>query len=551
MRATPRLALIASLLTGFQVDCPAEPGRDARGRRGAVTADHMLAVEAGLQVLKDGGNAIDAAITMAGVISVVRPHANGVGGDMFLLYHEAATGRVHALNASGRSGSLATLERVREKAGHSGVFPERGSLSISVPGAVGGWAAALDRFGTRSLAQALAPAERLAHGFTVSPELAAEFAHEAGLLAPGSEAARIFLPGGKPPAAGSTLALPELAATLARIRAKGPAEIYGGETGRKIVEHLASVGGLLTLEDLRANRPDWVDPISTGYRGLTVYAMPPNTQGVFLLETLGLLRGFDLKAMGHNSPDYLHTLISAWKLGIADRNAHVADPASMRVTVRELLEPARLARLASGIDPTGRASTPGARVTSDQPNTVYLSAVDERGNAVSLIQSQFGFFGSGIVVPGTGVLLHNRGSSYSLDKDHPNVVAPRKRPYHTLCPALARRDGAPWLAFGTPGGDGQVHTLTQILNNVLIFGMEPQAAIDAPRMRRMPNGQIMVEDRVPAPARAALGARGYEVVTRAGRTTDFGGAQAILVGRGDAGCRAGADRRREAAALAY
>ena len=529
-----------------------EPGRDARGANGAVTADHPLAAQAGLAVLQRGGNAMDAAITMAGVLAVARPHMNGVGGDMFLLYYDSKAGTVHGLNASGPAGSRASIERVKAQDPRRTEMPGTGPMSVSVPGAVRGWAEALRRFGTISWQEALQPAVDLANrGLPVSERLAEDIAEEQQKLAADSVAARVYLPGGEPPSAGSVLRQPELAATLARIQRNGPDEAYLGETGRQTASYVKALGGFLEPQDLASYRPEWVEPISAEYRGLTVLAMPPNTQGVTLLEELTLLRDFDLPGMGHNSADYLHTLAEAIRIAVHDRDTSVADPRAMRATVAQLLDTARLARLARTIDPGGPAPSAPGTDGADQPNTVYIIAVDAQGNVVSMIQSLFASFGSGIVVPGTGVVLHNRGSLFSLDPRHPNALAPGKRPYHTLCPTLVLDGKKPWLALGTPGGDGQTHTLIQVLHNIALFGITPQDAIDAPRMRRLESGTLAIEDRIPAPVVQALEGRGYRVSVRTGWTATFGGAQAILIDPETGEKRAGADRRREAFALAY
>jgi gamma-glutamyltranspeptidase/glutathione hydrolase len=528
-----------------------EPGRDARGRHGAVTADHPLAAQAGLAVLQRGGNAMDAAITMAGVLAVARPHMNGVGGDMFLLYYDAKSGRVYGLNASGPAGRRASIATV--KAAHPAAtdMPETGPMSVSVPGAVRGWAEALRRFGTISWREALAPAVELARrGLPVSARLSEDVQEERNKVAADSVAARIYLPGGKPPAEGDTLHQTELAATLERIQRNGPDEAYTGETGRRTASYLRGLGGFLEPQDLADYRPEWVEPISTEYRGLKVLAMPPNTQGVTLLEELSLLRNLDLAKLGHNSADYLHTLAEAIRIAVRDRDTSVADPRAMRTTVAALLDTSRIDALARAINPQGSAPSPTAPAP-DHPNTVYIIAVDQDGNVVSMIQSLFASFGSGIVVPGTGVVLQNRGSLFSLDPHHPNALAPGKRPYHTLCPALVLEGTRPRLALGTPGGDGQTHTLIQVLNNIALFRMTPQDAIDAPRMRRMENGTLAIEDRIPAPVVQALERRGYRVRTVAGWTATFGGAQAVLIDPTTGEKRAGADRRREAYALAY
>jgi gamma-glutamyltranspeptidase/glutathione hydrolase len=454
------------------------------------------------------------------------------------------------LNGSGRSGSRARLADLRARGLRE--MPETGPQSVSVPGAVGAWAQALERFGTRSWAQALEPAAALAEsGLPVSQRLAQDLAEEESKLREDPEAARIYLPGDAPPAAGSTLRQDDLAATLRRLQREGPTELYTGATARRIAERLSERDGFVTAEDLAAYAPEWTEPIRTDYRGLRVFAFPPNTQGVTLLEELALLRDFDLIALGHNSADYVHTVAEAIRLAFADRDSSVADPAAMRIGVEALLDPGRLRALAATIDPKARAPAAPGVARGDAPNTVYLIAVDERGNVVSMIQSLFHAFGSGIVVPGTGVVLHNRGSLFSLDPAHPNALAPRKRPYHTLCPALALRDGRPWLGLGTPGGDGQTQTLVQVLNNIVVFGLSPQDAVDAPRFRRYADGSLSIEEGVPPSVRAALTSRGYVVRTRSGWTAEFGGAQAVLIDPDTRSLRAGADRRREGFAAAY
>ena len=528
-----------------------EAGRGARGSNGAVTAGHPLAAEAGLKVLQDGGNAMDAAITMAAVLAVARPHMNGIGGDTFLLYYDAESGKVHALNGSGYSGSKASLEAMKA-AGHE-EMPETGPASVSVPGAVGAWSAGLEKFGSLSWQQALDPAVKLAReGLPVSERLSKDIAGSEEKLRRDDEAARVYLPDGSPPAPGSVLRQENLAATLAKIQAEGPEAFYTGEVAEKIVSHLELLGGFLTVEDFAAYRPEWVEPISTDYHGLTVYAEPPNTQGVQLLMMLRMLSHIDVPALGHNTADYFHALSEAIRVAALERDANVADPRFMKVTVEEMLDPDQMMVYGKMIDPQGEAPPIESNPQDDNhPNTVVLMVVDKDGNAVSLIQSLFHSFGSGIVVPEVGVVLHNRGSLFRLDPEHPSALAPRKRPYHTLCPAMILKDGKPWMVYGTPGGDGQTHTLTQLLHNVLFFGMSPQEAIDAPRLRRYPRNRLSIEDRVLESVTAELEARGYTVRRKAGWTAEFGGAQMILVDPSTGELRAGADRRREGWALAY
>jgi len=549
--ASPMTIGAIALGTVLCVGCtPLEPGRSATGNTGAVTADHPLAADAGLRVLQAGGNAIDAAITMAAMLAVARPHMNGLGGDMFLLYYDAASDSIYALNASGRSGSSATLEQL--KGAGLTEMPETGPRSVSVPGAVGGWASALERFGTLSWQEALEPARALAaDGLPVSQRLAMDIAEQRSKLEAEPEAAVIFLPNGEPPVEGSILTRPLLAQTLERLQAAGPSELYTGETGRRILDFLSERNGLLQAADLAAYQPVWTEPIRIGYHDLNVIAFPPNTQGVTLLSELAMMSHFDVQALGHNTADYLHTVTEVIRLAFGDRDSSIADPDYMRVSVDDLLNQERLRQMAAGIEPSGMAAAAMvASANDDHPNTVYVSAVDSSGNTVSLIQSLFHSFGSGLVVPETGIVLHNRGSLFRFDDNHPNVFGPARRPYHTLSPAMVTRNGRPWLTFGTPGGDGQTQTLIQVLHNIQFFGMTPQEAIDAPRIRRLPNGSLAVEERISSATLEELATRGYNVLTRVGLTAEFGGAQAILIDP-NGFLTTGADRRREAWALAY
>ena len=552
-RATATLVMVfMTTACGTTVARNVAPGRDAFGTTGAVTAGHPLAAEAGLRVLEAGGLAMDAAITAAAVLAVARPHMNGVGGDMFLLYFDSGTNLTYALNGSGRAGSAKTLEELKAEGLER--MPGSGPLSVSVPGAVGAWAEGLRRFGTISFAAALEPAVELATaGLPVSERLAADIAGAKAKLRREPEAERLFLPGGAPPQPGDILPRPDLAETLRTLQEHGPDELYTGALGRKVVRFLQERDGLVTHNDMADYLPEWMQPISTRYQGLQVMAFPPNTQGVTLLEELALLQHIDpdLAALGHNSADYLHTLSEAIRLAFLDRNNEVADPQAMRVSVDELLDETRIREMAATIDPAGSAPVLWTESTEDHPNTVYVIAVDQYGNVVSLIQSLFATFGSGLVVPDTGIVLQNRGSLFRFEEDHPNVFAPRRRPFHTLCPVIVLSNDLPWLALGTPGGDGQTHTIVQVLNNIQLFGMSPQEAIDAPRLRRLGDGSLAIEDRVPQEVRDALKARGYTVHARSGWTAEFGGAQAVLIDQIAGRRSAGADRRREGWAVAY
>jgi gamma-glutamyltranspeptidase/glutathione hydrolase len=523
---------------------------DVGGIEAAVTSDHVLASAAGMEVLKRGGNAVDAAITMAGVLAVVRPHMNGVGADNFMLIRLAKTGEIVALNGSGRAGAKATPAFFREK-GLTAV-PSSGILSVSVPGAVRGWADALQRYGTITLAQALQPAIRYAErGFPVSPRLNADITESKKKVAADPELARIFLPNGEAPPVGALLKQPELARTLRGIAASGPDYVYKGELAKRIVQFMEKEGGLVTAEDLAKHHSTWEKPISTTYLGNPVIAFPPNTQGVTLLEALNVAEASDVKAMGRNSADYIHTLVEDAKLPYADRDKYVADPAFVQVPVDRLISKDYAADLARRLKDKLKANEGSSNADRDGTgDTVFLGVVDKDGNAVSMIQSLFAAFGSGRMVPGTGVTLHNRGSLYVLDTTHAQVIAPGKRPFHTLCPAMVLNpDRSLKMVVGTPGGDGQPQTLVQVITNVLAFGLTPQQAVEAPRFRWYGRERLGVEPGVAADVRDALSKRGHQVQVQE-PSEEFGGAQIILVTPSGAKI-AGADPRREAYAIAW
>lgn len=524
---------------------------DVMGTQAAVTSDHALASAAGAEVLRRGGNAVDAAIAMAGVLAVVRPHMNGVGGDNFMLIYEAKTGRVHALNGSGRSGSRATPAFFAGK--NLKAVPSTGILSVSVPGAVRGWEDALARFGTTTLAQALQPAIAYAeNGFPVSTRLSMDIAGEAKKVSADPELARTFLVEGAAPKPGTLLVQRDLARTLRTIAEGGARTYYTGAPARALAAFMDQEGGLVTYEDLGRHESTWTEPIGTTYLGKRILAFPPNTQGAAFLQMLNLAELADLTAMGRDSADYVHTLVEGSKLAYADRDRHIADPAFSPAPLDRLLSKDYARELARRIRPDRiAADTAGDGTRDGNGDTIYLSVVDKDGNAVSMIQSLFASFGSGRMVPGTGIVLHNRGSSYSLDPQHANLVAPGKRPFHTLCPALAlNEDGSLFAVFGSPGGDGQPQTLIQILNNVLRFGMTPQQAVEAPRWRVFGGGRLGVEPGLSDEVRAELTRRGQQVAVQP-PSADFGGAQMILINPVSKARLVGSDYRREAYGLAW
>ena len=520
--------------------------------RGAIATSQPLASAAGLEVLQDGGNAIDAAVTAAAVLNVVEPHMTGIGGDMFALVWWADEGRLIGLNASGRSGSLMTPEAVRQRGLQS--VPITGAEPITVPGALSGWAALLERYGTLSLAEALAPAIRLAgEGFPVSPIIARQWAAETEKLK-ADEGARVtfLLDGERAPQPGEWFRNPDLAATFSLIAQQGPGELYGGDLGRRIVEHVRELGGFLTLEDLRSQRPLWVHPISVDFRGLRVWELPPNSQGVAALEMLRILEPYDLRAMGHNSADYLHHLIEAKKIAFSDLARWIGDPAYMSISTDELLADRFIAQRRRLIDPERAAEhvEPGAAATSSE--TIYLSVADARGNMVSFINSNYWEFGSGVVVPGTGFALQNRGAGFTMEPALPNSVGPRKRPLHTIIPGFVTREGPageeePVLSFGVMGGSMQPQGHVQLLLNLLVFDMDLQQAVDAPRFRHLDGRRVALEAPISDGVRSALAALGHEIVDE--DSVAFGGAQVIM--RLQHGWAAASDPRKDGMAVGY
>ncbi|HUF24660.1 MAG TPA: gamma-glutamyltransferase [Vicinamibacterales bacterium] len=533
-------------------------------RNGVIATSQPLASAAGLKVLMDGGNAIDAAVTAAAVLSVVEPTMNGIGGDLFAIVYDAKTRTLKALNASGRAGAAATPAFFAGRKLTS--IPYRGELSVSVPGVVDGWSELLVKHGTITMAQALAPAVGHARdGYAVAEVLAHQWANSEATLARDPAAARTFLVDGRAPKPGEIFRNPNLAASLEAIAKGGRDAFYKGELAARIVKDLQARDGILTAADLAAHHSDWVETISTNYRGYDVHEMPPNTQGIVALEMLNILEGFDLKAMGHNSGAYLHHLAEAKRIAFADRNAHLAAPDAVKPDALKMMlskdyaakrraeiNPARAARdyAPGGADvPGARGLEPGAagNVKPAMGDTIYLTVADRHGNVVSLIQSIYESFGSGIVAGDTGIVLHNRGSQFSLDAAHPNVVAPGKRPFHTLVPAMVMKDGKPWLSFGVMGGDMQPQGHVQVLINLIDFGMNVQEAGEAPRFRHTGNG-LALESAITPEARFYLNDRGHRLINSIGA---FGGFQGILIDPKTGVLMGGSDPRKDGLAIGY
>ena len=533
---------------------------EVSGLHGAVVAGHPLAAAAGYEVLRAGGNATDAAVTMAGVLAVVRPHMNGVGGDAFALFLDAREGQVQALNASGRAGALATPAWFEARGRQT--MPGSGPMSVTVPGAVSAWAAALERHGTISLARALEPAIRLAEeGFVVTATLAEDLVGATRLNPAGQD---LYAPGGEPLRAGQVLRNPALGRTLRILARDGPSAIYGGEIGEALASFLEAEGGALRVEDFAVHSAAWEAPLVLDLLGRQVHTTAPSSQGFVLLQTLGIVEALGWEGLGRGpgaslSPGVLHALVEAKKLAFADRDRWLADPAHVGVPVDRLLDRTYLAERAALITAQAaeeRTAGFGEPLDEGSPaegdgDTVYLMAVDADGNAVSWIQSLFSSFGSGLVEPTTGIVLQNRGAGFTLQPGHPNQVAPGKRPFHTLMATLVTDAGGAFeIAIGTPGGHGQSQTVAQGILHLLLSDRSPQEAVEAPRFRSEDGRVLLIEDRYPAAFRDALAQRGHELRVRSGWTAPFGNLQIIRRTEGGV-LRTGADMRREGAALAY
>ncbi|MGE0592760.1 MAG: gamma-glutamyltransferase [Vicinamibacterales bacterium] len=519
-------------------------------RGGIVATEHPLASQAGASVLARGGHAVDAAIAANAAMGVVAPMMNGIGGDLFAMVHDAASGTLHGINGSGYAPMCLTIDGLRTL----GIarMPQTGVHAVTVPGAVAAWSMLHERFGRRPFGEVLAPAIGIAdEGFPVPELTAAEWAGSEALLREEAEATRTFLPGGRAPAVGAVFRNPDLAASYRVIAAEGRDAFYRGDIARRILNCSAVRGGLLTGADLSEYDAEWVTPLSTTYRDWTVYELPPNGQGLAALMMLNILELSPMTSFGHNSADALHTLVEAKKLAYADMARHVCDPEFHRVPVTSLLSKSYAAKRARAIDPNrASADTAPGRLPSRGGDTTYLSVVDRQGNMVSLIQSNFANFGSGLVPERTGFVLQSRGGLFTMDAEHPNALAPRKRPLHTIIPGFMTR-GRMRVAFGIMGGWNQSQAHAQFVSNVVDHGMNIQAALEAARVTKLTFGgcDVIAESRVPARARAALESRGHEIDLQGPYSSLVGGGQSVLRDD-DAGVNGGAsDPRKDGAAI--
>ena len=529
------------------------------GRNGMIATSQPLASAAGLAVLQTGGNAIDAAVTAAAVLAVVEPTMTGLGGDVFAIVYDATTRTLRGLNSSGRAGANADADALVAK----GIteMPTEGACAVTVPGALAGWVALLEERGTTTLAHALEPAIRYARdGFPVSEIIADQWANAAWRVSLDPAAAAVFLPDGRAPTHGEVFRNPDFANTLEQIAGGGRDIVYRGPIGAAIAADVRGRGGFLTPADFEAHRADWVDPISTNYRGYEVYELPPNTQGFVALEMLNILEGNDISALGHNSAEYLHLWAEAKRIAFADRAAYLADPqlvppATLRALVSKDYAATRRReinplRAAAAYAPGVFGATAAHDVTfdgRDRGDTVYLTAADGNGNVISFINSLFSEFGAGIVVPGTGVVLHNRGAGFTLEQGHPNRLAPGKRPLHTLVPAFVMKDGKPFLSFGVMGGDNQAQAHVQVIANIVDFGMNVQEAGEAARVRHGAEG-LAAESGIGAAVRASLSQRGHMVIDGRGL---MGGYQGIMIDGSTGVLMGGSDPRKDGLAIGW
>ncbi len=530
MNLSIRIA-VALLLTSMSADLPAQDRSTARSmiitRYGIVATSHVQASVAGAQILERGGSAVDAAIAANAVLGVTEPMMNGMGGDLFAIYWEAKTGKLYGLNGSGWAPRGLTIAHVKAK--DVTVMPLGGIDSVTVPGAVAGWNALHERFGHLAWQDLFQSAILYAEdGYPVPEIIASYWDDSAEWIATDPEGRRVFLPNGKPPAVGQVFQNRDLAKALRLVAQNGAAAFYKGEIARAILSTSQSLGGTMAADDLAEFSPEWVEPISTTYRNWIIYELPPNGQGMAALEMLNIMETSPASPDGPLSVAELHKKIEAMKLAYADLARYNADPRFTKVPVKGILSKEYARQRAELINP-GKANcevSAGAPPTSD---TTYLSVVDREGNIVSLIQSNYEAFGSGIVVRGMGFVLQDRGALFSLDPASPNALAPRKRPFHTIIPAFMEH-GDQHIGFGIMGGANQPLAHAQFVSNVVDYGMNIQEALETARftVSEERGCDIVIESRVPLEVRQKLSAMGHQLDVRQGYSTRMGRGQAVL-----------------------
>jgi len=523
---------------------------EVMARHGMAATSQPLATQAALEILREGGSAVDAAIAADAIEGLVEPTGSGIGGDLFAIVWDAKKGKLAGLNASGRSPKQLTLEWFRDH-GYEHI-PPRGPLPVSVPGCVDGWFELHERYGRLPMEKVLAPAIRYAReGFPVTEVIAYYWQENAKALKQFDNYRKVYLPDGRAPKKGEIFKNPLLADTLEKIARGGRDVFYRGEMAHTITDYVQDQGGFLSYDDLASHHSEWVDPVSTDYRGYRVWELPPNGQGIAALQMLNILEGYDIASMGFGSPEYTHAFVEAKKLAFEDRARYYADPDFVDVPVKRLISKDYANERRKLIDPehAGKSYPAGKLENGD---TVYLTVADDEGNMVSLIQSNYRGMGSGMVPPGLGFDLQDRGELFSLDPDDANRFEPGKRPFHTIIPAFVTKDGKPWLSFGVMGGAMQPQGHVQILVNLIDFGMNLQEAGDAPRIRHVgssqPTGERMsdggtvhLESGFPYETVRALEKMGHVVSFSVG---GYGGYQAIMKNP-DTGTYVGASESRK------
>src|ERR1700752_834162 len=544
------LAIVIVLSGNMPATSQIKPGRSVvRAQHGMVASSQPLASQVGLEVLKRGGNAVDASIAMAAMLNVTEPMMTGIGGDMFSLFYLSKTRELKGLNASGRAPRALSLDHFSKK--NIKQMPQFGMESITVPGAFDGWITMLDKYGTMPLRDLLAPAIEYAdNGFPVMEKAAEDWFAEVEKLKHNPAASANYLVSDRAPKAGEMFRQQNLARTFRTLAQGGRDAFYKGEIARRMVDYFKANGGYITMEDLAAQKSEWVEPISTNYRGYTVYEMPPNGQGLTALIALNILEGFDLSSM--TRVQYYHTLIEATKLAFADRNRYIADPSFSKVPVNELLSKNYAAKRRALISPTSVLDSPPPGDINLGSDTTYFTVVDKDGNAVSFINSLFDAFGSGIVAADTGIVFQNRGSGFSLDPSHPNRIEPGKRPFHTLIPAMVFKDGDLFMSFGVMGGAIQAQGHTQVIANLIDRKMGLQEAIDAPRYRFTAGKSVLLEDELTAPLIEQLIKLGHVRGKPPGVwRSSMGGGRAIMIDPASKTLMGASDARKDGMALGY
>ena len=518
--------------------------------RGMVASSQHLASLVGYRVLAKGGNAIDAAVAMVSTLSVVEPFCVGIGGDAFAMIYMRGEEKIIGMNASGRAPHNMNIDWFHDQGIRT--IPERGILSVTVPGALHGWAQLIGRYGKLNIEDVFEDAIYYGeNGFPVTEVIAGEWKSLKNFIYYSKGLSETYTINGKIPQPCQVFRNKDLAGTYRKIIQEGVQTFYEGEICKAIVDFSDKENGLLSLRDFLEHTTTWVDPLSSNYRGYTIYQLPPNGQGLTALQMLNILKGYDIGGLKHNSPEYLHILIEAKKIAFLDRDSSLADPEFECVPVNELLSEEYARQCRCQIVDNRAMVSANFRLNSPVSETVYVSAVDQDRNAISLISSIYEHFGSGMVVDGTGIILQNRGKSFSLNPTHPNRVLPHKRPMHTIIPGMMFKDGKFLMSFGVMGGDMQPQGHVQLLANLIDFKMNLQEAVDAPRIRHLQGLDIYVEDGISNKAQSLLQEKGHHIIKKNEELNHVGGAQAIYLDRSENVLLGASDRRKDGCAIGY